>query len=96
MKAPKDQSRVVEAAGVAAASSTLGPAIEAAMAGAVAAVSKDSEAVWARTDLSLEEKNKQIAALNEPAAVRKRMHEAREAVKAEHRAAQAPVEETAE
>lgn len=55
--------------------------IEQAMSAAILQIQKESEALWARPDLSQEEKTKQIAAINTDEAKRARMMAAREAVK---------------
>lgn len=81
--------RVVEAVAIAAGgrhvSGAAGQAqaIEAAMAQAVHDASKETEVVWAREDLSLEEKQAQIAAITAPEEIRRRMLEAREKAKVE-------------
>ena len=45
-----------------------------------------AEAIWARTDIELNEKNRLIAEINDPAAIRERMMAARQAAKDEMRA----------
>ncbi len=77
---------IVEAVGAAATTKKGGGRrVEKAMADAVHAVSRESEEIWANPDLSLDEKNKRIAAINHPDAVRKRMLDAREGERAKIR-----------
>ena len=87
---------IVEAVGTAATTKKgAGRRVEQAMADAVHAVSKECEAIWARADLSLEEKNAQIAAISNPDAIRKRMLAARDAERTKIREEAAAREEAA-
>ncbi len=78
---------VVTAVGTARRDRSRGDAIQTAMGEAVHAASRECEAIWAREDISLEEKNAMIAAINHPDEIRRRMLAAREAVKAAFRPA---------
>lgn len=55
--------------------------IEQAMTNAIQTVPQECEAIWARTDIDLDEKNRLIAEVNDPAAIRERMMAARQAAK---------------
>lgn len=72
---------VVSATGSATATRKGGPAIQEAMAQAIRDASTECEAIWARDDMSLEEKTKQIAAINDPAELRRRQLAARDQAK---------------
>lgn len=73
---------VVEATGVATAKKAGRNVVEVAMAQAVLDASKEAEAIWARSDLSLAQKQEQIAAVTNPTAIKKRMLDARAKTKA--------------
>lgn len=68
---------------------SLGMMIEAAMAQAVKDTQKDSEAIWADAGMSDEEKKTSIAVLNDPAALRARMMQYRDKLRADWYAAAA-------
>lgn len=73
---------IVEATGVAMASKrSLGPALEAAMAAEIAAISAESTAIWHGTKPE-RQKVQEIADLNAPENVRRRMLEAKAKAKA--------------
>lgn len=77
---------IVEAVGTAATTKKgTGRRVEQAMANAVQAVSRESEAIWKDESLSLEERNKRIAELNKPETIRARMLAARDAERAKIR-----------
>jgi hypothetical protein len=83
---------IVEAVGTATTSKKGGgKRVENAMAEAIAETSRESEAIWAREDLSLEEKNKKIEAINNSDALRERIMRAREVVRAEIREEEAKI-----
>lgn len=63
--------------------SNAGNATEAAMSEAITQASKDCEAIWARDDLSEDEKRAQMADIMQPDNVRGRMLAARDRVKGE-------------
>ncbi len=56
----------------------LSQSIERAMADAVTAASEETEVIWADSSLSLEEKQRQIAAITDPTAIKQRMLAARD------------------
>lgn len=77
---------IVEAVGTATNSKKGGGRrVEKAMADAIKDIERESDAIWKDQSLSLEERNKRIAAINAPEAMRARMMEARETERAKIR-----------
>lgn len=66
-----------------------GGTIEQAMSQAVHTASAEAKAIWEQTDIELEEKQKRIAVIMDPAAILKRKLDARQKAKDEYRALEA-------
>ena len=73
--------KVVAATGSATATKKRGPDVQGAMDAVIAQVSKESEEIWRNPELSQEEKNKRIAAINNDKAILDRKMKARQDAK---------------